>query len=93
MGVPVITMQGWSVIERQSACLLTAIGARDLIARSREEYKRLALAVAEERASGSGRRRSYRDAMNDSPLTDPVDMAHKLEKAYRQAIGEKAGGR
>jgi predicted O-linked N-acetylglucosamine transferase (SPINDLY family) len=86
MGVPVVTLEGQSVIERQSACLLRAVGADALIARDREEYKRVALAAASEPAGDAGERRRYREAMLRSPLTDADDMARKLEAAYRQAI-------
>jgi predicted O-linked N-acetylglucosamine transferase (SPINDLY family) len=92
MGVPVVTLCGASMIERQSACLLRAVGAGDLVAEDANAYRQLALELASDEAGRSVRRRALRDSMRSSLLLDPVDAARALEAAYRRAHDDVGGG-
>jgi predicted O-linked N-acetylglucosamine transferase (SPINDLY family) len=92
MGVPVLTLTGESVIERQSASLLKAIGAEDLVAMTPEGYRRAALALARDQEGRSNRRRMLREAMRRSALTDAAHMARALETVYRRAVDGGSDG-
>jgi predicted O-linked N-acetylglucosamine transferase (SPINDLY family) len=92
MGVPVVARTGRTVIERQSAALLTSVGAGDLVAASAEDYRRIALGIAEDEPGRIERRRSLRRSMRESKLTDGADMARALEAAYRRAVGADTPG-
>ncbi len=86
MGVPVVTLCGRAVIERQSAALLRSIGAGDLVAADIQAYRRIAATLAADDALRGGHRTGLRDAMASSPLTDADDMARKLESAFRRMV-------
>lgn len=91
MGVPVVTLCGRSMVERQSATLLRAIGAGDLVADDADTYLRLALELAEDETSRAVRRMGLRDSMRISRLLDAADMARALEGAYRAADRDVQG--
>jgi predicted O-linked N-acetylglucosamine transferase (SPINDLY family) len=86
MGVPVVSLAGESVIERQSACLLRAAGADDLVATDREAYRAIAARVAADVEGRAVRRLALRSRLRSSPLTDAAGMARALEAAYRHAM-------
>ncbi len=83
MGVPVVTLAGRRMIERQGASLLTAAGLESLIAETVDDYIRIAIELARDEA----RRRALRDGMRarlrSSGLLSGADMARRLEEAYR----------
>jgi len=89
MGVPVVTMPGANPASRQSAGFLRAIGREDWIAGSPEDYRRIAGALAADRARLAELRHSLRPAMADSPLCDGPAFTRALEQAYR-ALWHKA---
>ncbi len=93
MGVPVVSLCGRSVIERQSAALLRSIGAGDLVATDIHSYRRIAANLATDDDARARSRLGLREMMAASPLTDAGDMARKLEHAFRRMVasaGEKA---
>ena len=89
MGVPVVTMPGANPASRQSAGFLHAIGHEDWIAGSPEDYRRIAGALASDRARLADLRHSLRPAMAASPLCDGPGFTRALEQAYR-ALWRKA---
>lgn len=86
MGVPVVSLCGQSIIERQSAALLNGIGAGDLVASDVDSYRKIAVSLAKDGAGRGGRRTALRAAMAASPLTDSCDMARKVETAFHQMV-------
>ncbi len=59
-GTPVVTIPGRFMRGRQTAAMLGLMGIEALVARSREEYVRIALAVARERERNAGLREAIR---------------------------------
>lgn len=84
MGVPLVTLAGDYGFSRSGATILENTGMQQLIARSAEEYLRLARGLACD-PDGLGRLRlSQRQRMLASPLLDAGTYVQALEAAYRQ---------
>ncbi len=84
MGVPVITLAGHFVIERQGLSMLMALGLeRDLCATGKDEYVRLAVELARAPERRHELHRNLRRRMMESPLCDPEGLARALESAYQ----------
>ena len=84
MGVPVITLAGERMIERQGVSLLTAVGLEDCIATSRQDYLAKTVALANNIEKRQQWRQGMRRRLRQSPLCDGRDMACHLEDAYQQ---------
>ncbi|MBF0357199.1 MAG: tetratricopeptide repeat protein [Magnetococcales bacterium] len=84
MGVPVITLAGQRMIERQGVSLLTAVGKKEWIAQTVDEYVIKALELAEEGVRDSTQRLSLHNMVTNSPLCDYQGFVAALEAAYRQ---------
>ncbi|MBF0359085.1 MAG: tetratricopeptide repeat protein [Magnetococcales bacterium] len=91
MGVPVITLAGQRMIERQGASLLSAVGKREWIAESEDEYVLKALELAEGGILDSKQRLSLHNRVVSSPLCDYKNFVNGLERAYRQMWHLKCG--
>jgi protein O-GlcNAc transferase len=82
-GVPIVTCAGRSFPARVAGSLLRAVGLKQLIAQSLEEYEALALALARDR----GRLRALRAHLTGDrerlPLFDTPRFCRHLEQAYR----------
>jgi len=89
MGVPVVSLAGASVIERQSSCLLRAAGAGDLATGDMATYRGIAIATAEDEAGRAKRRTELRQSLRTSPLTDVGGTARALEVAYLRALNDR----
>lgn len=83
MGVPVVTLAGKSYAERISASELTAVGLEQFIADNREDYERIAVALARNSALRIELRAQLRQRMAQSPLCDAENLAREIESAYR----------
>jgi len=83
MGVPVVTLAGERMIERQGASLLTAVGLEELIATDRADYVAKAAALAQDPERRKTLRAELRDRMAASELCDGRGLATALEDAYR----------
>ena len=84
MGVPVVTVAGSRSASRSCASILTTVGLADWIARTPEEYVRLALRFARDQLLLTELRESLRRRMRESPLMDEPEFTHDLEAAYRE---------
>jgi predicted O-linked N-acetylglucosamine transferase (SPINDLY family) len=84
MGVPVITLEGDRHAARVGSTLLAAVGLHDCIARTAEDYRRLAVALAQDLPRLAELRRGMRARMTGSPLGDAAGFARAVEQAYRQ---------
>lgn len=85
MGVPVVTLAGEHHAARVGASLLSAIGLEDLIARSPDEFVRIASALASDRGRLFTLRGSLRDRLMTSPLCDVAAYAVRFQDAMRSA--------
>ena len=84
MGVPVVTLSGETMVSRQGASLLTALGLVDLIAENADDYVRRAVDLANDAA----RRRELRAALRErvrEKLCDTDRHARELSGALREA--------
>ena len=84
MGVPVITLAGNTHASRVGVSLLSNVGLPDLIAQTPEEYVAKAVDLARDLEKLQSLRKSLRDLMSRSPLTDAKKFTHHLEEAYRR---------
>ncbi|MEW6585451.1 MAG: tetratricopeptide repeat protein [Nitrospirota bacterium] len=83
MGVPVITLAGIVHASRVGTSLLTTVGMPELVADSEEEYARKAVDLARDTDRLRILRKSLRDMMLRSPLTDAKRFTANLEDSYR----------
>jgi len=83
MGVPVVTRQGETPASRVSAAILTAAGMQEWIARSEDEYLRIALQWARALPRLAGVREGLRTRLHASPLGDVARYTAAVEAAYR----------
>ncbi|MDQ2961678.1 MAG: hypothetical protein M3R31_00765, partial [Pseudomonadota bacterium] len=83
MGVPVVARLGTSMISRQSAMMLQAVGLKELVARDDDEYVDIAVNIALDRPRLHSLRRDLRPAMAASPLCDAQGFADALMQRLR----------
>ncbi len=88
MGVPVVTLAGDTEVSRSGAGILAAIGMRDLVADSEDEYERIAAVLAADAPRLAQLRRELRPRLERSPLMDARRFSAQLEALYRQAWRE-----
>ena len=81
-GLPVLTCCGDTFAGRVAASLLTAVGMRELIAPSLEEYERAALGLARDPRHLIALRQKLADSRDASSLFDPVKLTGNIEAAY-----------
>jgi predicted O-linked N-acetylglucosamine transferase (SPINDLY family) len=83
MGLPVITHTGSRIVSRASSSLLHAVGLPELVARSEEEYVKIAASLAGDLPRLSELRRTFRGRMRASVLMDAPRFARNIEAAFR----------
>jgi protein O-GlcNAc transferase len=83
MGVPVITAPGTRSSSRSAASILTTVGLSEWIAPSPEDYARVAVEFAGNKAMLAGIRGSLRERLQRSPLMDEQRFVRDLEAVYR----------
>lgn len=86
MGVPVVTLEGDRSTSRSAASILRTLDLADWIATSPEEYVAIALRGAREPARLAALRRSLRERMLASPLTDEARFVRDIEALYRACV-------
>jgi protein O-GlcNAc transferase len=84
MGVPVVTLVDQRVVGRAGLSQLTNLGLTELIARTPEQYVRLAAELAGDSPRLAELRRTLRARMRESPLMDGTRFARNMEAAYRR---------
>lgn len=87
MGVPVVTRVGDTVSGRAGLCQLTLLGLEELVARSDEDFIRIAADLASDLPRLVALRTSLRDRMQASPLMDSRRFARGMEAAFRAMWG------
>jgi predicted O-linked N-acetylglucosamine transferase (SPINDLY family) len=84
MGVPVVSLIGKTAVGRAGLSILSNIGLPELVARSEDEYVRIATELASDLPRLSELRSTLRQRMQQSPLMDAPRFARNVEAAYRQ---------
>jgi predicted O-linked N-acetylglucosamine transferase (SPINDLY family) len=92
-GVPIVTCAGRSFPARVAGSLLRAVGLRQLITQSLEEYEALALALARDRETLSALRAQLTHERERLPLFDTPRFCRHLEQAYRHMWRNYRDGR
>ncbi len=83
MGVPVLTRVGQTVVGRAGWSQLHNLGLTDLVARSDEEFVKLAVEWTGDLERLARLRAELRGRMERSPLMDGARFARNMEDAYR----------
>ncbi len=83
LGVPVVSRSGQVFQSRAGLSILGSVGLGELVAGSDEDYVRIALELARDRARLAALRAGLRERMRASPLTDARAYARDLEASYR----------
>lgn len=81
-GLPVLTRVGRSFASRVAASLLSAVGLKELITETIEDYQRTALALSLDLEKLSRLRRHLHETRLECPLFDSKRYARHLEDAY-----------
>jgi predicted O-linked N-acetylglucosamine transferase (SPINDLY family) len=84
MGVPVISLEGTRHAGRVGVSLLTQIGHADMVARTPEDYLRVAVDLAGNRDRLVTLRADLRNRMINSPLCNAKIFTQNLENTYRE---------
>jgi predicted O-linked N-acetylglucosamine transferase (SPINDLY family) len=92
MGLPVITWQGETMVSRQSASLLTALGLDELIAENVDDYVRGAIALADDAAWRGELRGGLRERVL-ATLGDVDRHVNELSAVLREAWRLWCGGK
>jgi predicted O-linked N-acetylglucosamine transferase (SPINDLY family) len=84
MGVPVVTLEGDTPMQRFGRTALTGIGRPDWIARTPEEYVAIAVRTVDEIKANPGLRQEIQERMRASPLMRHEAFVRDLEAGYRE---------
>ena len=82
MGVPLVTLVGDRVAQRQGASLLSALGRSEWVAASEAEYLETVVKLAMDVPGRRTLRAAQREKMRQSSLCDHKGLAQALENAY-----------
>ena len=88
MGCPVLTIRGASMIARQSAAILDAVGLEHWIARDTRDFVSRAVAAAADRDRLRAERASLRGRLLASPAMDARGFTRGLENAFAALAAE-----
>ncbi len=83
MGVPVVTLPGWSMVSRWSAAMLQGVGLGSLVATSGDSYLDIAARLAADTPRLAQLRAGLRERLAASPLCDARRRAGQVERLYR----------
>jgi protein O-GlcNAc transferase len=84
MGVPVVTLVGNTVVGRAGLCQAMNLGLPELVARTPDDYVRIAVGLSQDLDRLAELRGGLRSRMKASPLMDAPRFARNLEGAYRE---------
>lgn len=93
MGVPVVTLEGATHASRVGSSLLAAAGHPELIARTPDEYIRIASSLISDPDRTAHYRATLRSTMAGSRLCDGPAHARAFEAAMRELWGNWCAGR
>jgi predicted O-linked N-acetylglucosamine transferase (SPINDLY family) len=84
MGVPLVALEGETLVQRLASRVLRVAGLSEWVASSESDYVRIASTLAQDRLALARRRAALRDILRASPLLDHAGVTRELESAYRQ---------
>lgn len=84
MGVPLVALEGPTLVQRLASRVLHVAGQGAWVARTEDEYVAIALELARDRERLAHLRVSLRPALEASPLCDHRGVTRELEAAYRE---------
>lgn len=84
MGVPVVVRSGERCVSRAAGSQLANLGLSALVARTAQEYREIAVALANDAARLRDLRANLRDRMAAAPNTDGAGVTAELEALYRR---------
>lgn len=84
MGVPIVSLIGWTLVGRAGLCQLMNLGLPELTATTPEQFVRIAAELAGDLPRLTQLRSTLRQRLKDSPLMNGPRFARNLENAYRQ---------
>jgi predicted O-linked N-acetylglucosamine transferase (SPINDLY family) len=82
MGLPIVTLYGTQAAGRTTSAVLTAMGRKDWIARTPEEYVECAVKLTKDIPALAAVRKVLRDELLASPVVAGYPQA--VERAYRE---------
>jgi predicted O-linked N-acetylglucosamine transferase (SPINDLY family) len=92
MGVPVVTLAGDMPFSRGGVSILSAVGRRDLIASTPQEYVRIAASLANDRDRLIHLHAILRESLSGSDLGNYPKFADSIETAFRTIWQQWCGG-
>jgi predicted O-linked N-acetylglucosamine transferase (SPINDLY family) len=84
MGVPVVSLSGRTYCERLGTSVLSNLQLNELIARTPEQYVRIAVDLAKDFGRLAELRAGMRKRMARSPIMDHAGFARDVESLYRE---------
>jgi predicted O-linked N-acetylglucosamine transferase (SPINDLY family) len=90
MGVPVLTLAGDRRAARMGDSIMNALGLREFVAYSPEDFVAKAATLAGRLDELSELRASLRGRLEKSALADGVSLARALEEAFRAMCAQVA---
>ena len=84
MGVPLVALEGATLVQRLASRVLRVAGLSEWVARDAEEYVAIACALARAPAQLARRRATQRAQIAASPLCDHAGVTRELEELYRR---------
>jgi predicted O-linked N-acetylglucosamine transferase (SPINDLY family) len=90
MGVPLVALEGSTLVQRLGSRVLRLCGLADWVAGTHSDYLAIAKHLASDPARLSVLRGELRDRLSASPLCDHRGVTRELEAAYQQMWREFA---
>ncbi len=87
MGVPVVTQRGHNFVSRMGASFMTAAGLPEWVADDDDCYVRVAVHMAQDRASLLALKRGLRERLNACRGWDVVAHTRAMEQAFESMVG------
>ncbi|MBI4659564.1 MAG: tetratricopeptide repeat protein [Verrucomicrobia bacterium] len=83
MGVPVVSLAGRTAVSRGGLSLLSNVGLPEFVARTEDDYVRIAMELATDRPRREKLRDSLRARLQASPVMDGRAFARNIEATFR----------
>lgn len=84
MGVPVVALEGETLVQRLASRVLRVAGLDGWVARSEQDYVQIATSLARDLDALKRLRLALREELKVSPLLDHAGVTRDLEAAYRK---------
>jgi predicted O-linked N-acetylglucosamine transferase (SPINDLY family) len=91
-GCPLVTRTGSTFASRVAGSLLMASGLGELVAQSRQDYRRIAIELGNDRQRASQLRAFLQQTRNTNPAFDTPRFVRELESAYQLAFNRHLRG-